>query len=154
MSADVHHLLYFSRAAILFDGNAIAHLGRQAAAFNARVGVTGLLLYDGRRFIQALEGSQAAVDEVMGRIINDRRHDSIDIFERGPASQRLFVGWSMEARHVRDSASARQFLNDIRDKLAGIENPRLISAFLGFALLGRPELRGGRDSGQRTATGD
>lgn len=42
---------------------------------NARVDVTGMLLYHGRTFFQVLEGDRGVVEPLFDRIGKDKRHD-------------------------------------------------------------------------------
>lgn len=140
----VYQLVYVSRASRPLDDPELAGLAAEAARFNADHAITGLLLHDGWRFIQALEGQQSEVEALMARIENDPRHDSIAYIERRPVAARQFRGWAMDVRRVRDATGAQAFLDDLRDALADVDDIRLLAAFLGFAMLGRPELRAPR----------
>jgi Sensors of blue-light using FAD len=62
---------------------------------NARVGVTGFLLFDGDVFAQALEGTRAAVTQTYNRITTDPRHASIHLISCMDVQERLFPNWSM-----------------------------------------------------------
>jgi hypothetical protein len=42
-------------------------------------GVTGLLMFDGKDFLQVLEGDEAAVRETYGRIAQDERHRDLNV---------------------------------------------------------------------------
>lgn len=141
MTEDVYQLVHISRATRPLDNAELDQLARTAAASNARRDVTGLLLHDGARFIQALEGARATLDHLMMRIARDPRHDSIAYVERRDVIARQFGGWAMDVRRVRDTGGARAFLTDVKQLLAHVDDHRVIAAFLGFAMLGRPELR-------------
>jgi hypothetical protein len=65
---------------------------------NALDGVTGLLLSDGYRFVQVLEGSPEAVDETMARIRQDARHERIKVLSDKAVAAREFGQWSMADR--------------------------------------------------------
>lgn len=64
---------------------------------NKKQDVTGaLVLYEhDKRFAQVLEGVESDVLEVFERLKGDKRHDSIEIHEAGPAPARLFSRWAM-----------------------------------------------------------
>lgn len=62
---------------------------------NARLGVTGMLLYSDRTFFQVLEGEAAVVDELMSRIAGDERHSDIVTITREPIARRSFADWTM-----------------------------------------------------------
>jgi hypothetical protein len=65
---------------------------------NAIDGVTGLLLSDGRRFVQVLEGSDEAIESTMSRIRADRRHNRIEVLRDAQVPAREFGYWSMADR--------------------------------------------------------
>ncbi len=146
MADPVYQLVYISRATRPLDDAELARLATVAARINGGHDITGLLLYDGSRFIQALEGPQPPVDMLMARIARDPRHDSIAYIERRAVAARQFGGWAMDARRVRDAGGAQTFLDDLKRLLASVDDHRLVAAFIGFAMLGRPELRARRAS--------
>ncbi len=71
---------------------------------NPRVGVTGALVYSGRRFAQVLEGPAEAVESVFETIQCDPRHDSIAVLEVSSPEGRAFADWSMA--FTRDARAA------------------------------------------------
>jgi hypothetical protein len=146
MADPVYQLVYISRAARPLDDPNLTRLAASAARFNGSHAITGLLLHDGGRFIQALEGSQPQVEALMARIARDPRHDAIAFVERRAVASRQFGGWAMDARRVRDASGAKLFLHDLKQMLDAVDDPRLVAAFIGFAMLGRPELRAPRPS--------
>jgi hypothetical protein len=63
---------------------------------NLELGITGLLLFHSGEFIQLLEGSREAVEEVYNRhILPDRRHRKVEVCWQAPIEQRSFAQWSM-----------------------------------------------------------
>lgn len=144
MNNTIHQIVYMSRATATLDDNGVAELCDLARINNSRLGITGLLLYDGARFMQALEGSLAAVTEVMRGIRRDPRHRSISYVRRGPVARRQFGNWAMNFHHVQVTQDARCFLDSIRRAIGPLEDLQLIASFVGFAVLGRPELRAER----------
>lgn len=144
MRSNIYQIVYQSRATAPLDDAAAARLGRVAYDFNSALGVTGLLLYDGARFIQALEGDEAAVAEIMKRIERDTRHDSLTYVQRGMVDARQFGDWAMDFRRVDDVAGARAFIEGVKRAMTSVQDTRLIAAFIGFAVLGRPDVRHSR----------
>lgn len=70
----MYQLVYIStRSAGLAPGDMEAILSCSRRN-NAAAGVTGMLLFDGRRFLQALEGDEAAVRATYARIRYNPRH--------------------------------------------------------------------------------
>ena len=62
---------------------------------NQRVGVTGMMLFNGKRFLQLLEGEREAVNATYDRIKRDPRHYAlVKLSERG-IDDREFGRWDM-----------------------------------------------------------
>jgi hypothetical protein len=141
MSDAILQLAYISRATAPLDDAALEKLAQVAALANADAAITGLLLHDGSRFIQALEGDAGAVDATMARIARDPRHASIAYIERAVVPARQFGDWAMDVRRVHDAQGTRAFLSDLKRTLRPVYNHRLVAAFIGFAMLGHPGLR-------------
>ena len=66
---------------------------------NAKVGVSGVLLYHDGTFFQYLEGTSEAVEQVFGRISASSLHSGIIELVRGPIDHRNFAEWSMGFTH-------------------------------------------------------
>lgn len=132
----LHRVAYISRGRVALSDLELDQLATRAAAANAEYGVTGLLLYDGRRFIQALEGDQQGVETIMARIVGDARHDSIEYMAQGPADRREFGSWSMSCKRVGSDCCTREFLTDVKNQVQSLDDVFLQAAFIGFALLG------------------
>lgn len=64
--------LYISTARQPITPSILADILRASRRNNAPVAVTGLLIVGGRRFLQALEGPEAAVEATYERIARDR----------------------------------------------------------------------------------
>ena len=80
---------------------------------NARANITGLLLYKGGNFMQAIEGPKAAVQALYERIQNDPRHTGVYKLLERPITEREFSNFSMGFQNV-DSLSP--------EELAGFSN--------------------------------
>ncbi|MGY3698424.1 hypothetical protein ACVIGA_008504 [Bradyrhizobium sp. USDA 3240] len=99
MSPTEHALIYVSRSTSnLHDSSAseiIRSILAQSRAKNARLGVTGALLFSEGYFCQVLEGERAAVEEIFSAIESDPRHRDITLLTFRPATPRRFPDWSM-----------------------------------------------------------
>lgn len=96
----MHHIIYMSRAAGPMTTAALVELLRQAQTANSRAGVTGLLVYHEGRFMQVLEGEEAAVVATYERIVRDPRHRNLFKLADKPIVERSFLAWSMAFQEV------------------------------------------------------
>jgi hypothetical protein len=82
---------------------------------NALVGVTGLLIFNGSRFLQIIEGPEQAIDALIERLRRDDRHSAFELRDSRFVACRAFPDWSMELLQV----SAGQMLagSEIEAKL-------------------------------------
>ena len=62
---------------------------------NATNSVTGLLLFDGGRYIQILEGEREKVETLFGIISEDARHHNLELLHKGDIASRSFQTWRM-----------------------------------------------------------
>jgi len=93
----MYHLIYKSKATGEFSPSDLKTLLIRARMRNGEVGVTGILVYSGGWFLQALEGEQAAVEAIFSRIEKDPRHGDITVVDRTATlgRRRMFGDWSM-----------------------------------------------------------
>lgn len=91
----VYELIYSSVASTSFSDTDLLSLLDQARANNRRLGVTGMLIYDGGEFLQLLEGDKDRVEGLYDHISRDSRHRSLQLFYTGEVSERSFDDWSM-----------------------------------------------------------
>lgn len=66
-----------------------------ARRINQENGVTGLLLFDGKDFLQVLEGDEDAVRETYRRITQDERHRDLNVLFEEQVDAPQFQQWSM-----------------------------------------------------------
>ncbi|MCC7635607.1 BLUF domain-containing protein [Stenotrophomonas rhizophila] len=71
-----------------------------ASSFNKVAGVTGVLMFDGARFLQYFEGPEDGVDSVYQRVLNARSHRHLHELARGPVATRHFPRWTMASAAV------------------------------------------------------
>jgi hypothetical protein len=133
--ACLHQIVYMSRARHPFTDLELERLCANSARRNADRNVTGLLLYDGKRFIQALEGDELAVKEAMSRILADSRHYNVEYIVNGSIDRRRFIDWTMELNPLVTGLQANNFLRQVKADVADVEDAQLQAAFIGFAYL-------------------
>jgi len=77
-----------------------------ATAFNRVAGVTGVLMFDGHRFLQYIEGPGDGIASVFPRIENATGHLELLVLARGGLDRRHFPRWSMAAQQLEPTTSS------------------------------------------------
>ncbi len=88
-------VVYRSLAAPRLTPADLGEMLASARARNAAEHLSGLLLYDGERFFQWLEGPVEGVESVWNSIQLDARHSHVELIGRPNLPYRLFNGWEM-----------------------------------------------------------
>ncbi len=91
----IRAIVYASRLAADTNPERFARLLADAARFNRLAGVTGVLLFDGARFLQYIEGPEDGIASVYPRITSSSSHLGVVELARGPVCSRLFPNWVM-----------------------------------------------------------
>lgn len=87
--------LYTSELAPAAEVRDVADIVRRARSFNRNNGITGILVFDGLRFCQYIEGQRDVILTLARRIQTDDRHRLFKVLHQGHASDRRFSDWSM-----------------------------------------------------------
>ena len=90
-------LIYVSTANTRVDDSMVRQIAGAAAENNAKLGVTGLLAYNTRNFMQLLEGEGDDVLAIMRAIENDERHANIVYIRQDIRETRECPNWSMRS---------------------------------------------------------
>lgn len=93
-------LTYTSRARLDLRDEEVEAIHQTARHLNALDGISGLLLFDGSRFLQIVEGTEDAVDTLVGRLRMDPRHSAFEVRDERFVEDRSFADWSMELLKV------------------------------------------------------
>jgi Sensors of blue-light using FAD len=88
-------LLYVSRSADSITSAMIENILTISQKNNPTYGITGILCYSGKMFMQVLEGGRSAVNATYGRIVRDQRHSDVQILHYEEITERCFAGWTM-----------------------------------------------------------
>ena len=99
--------LYISTAPSLSRDEVEAILASSARNNPAR-GITGLLLYNGRNFLQLLEGEEAELVDLMVRISHDPRHAGVSILDQKTIAKRACPEWAMKRVLIAESVDNRR----------------------------------------------
>jgi hypothetical protein len=112
---DLKSLTYTSLARLDLDIADLENIHRSARELNALDGITGLLVFNGNRFLQIIEGAQSAIDDLVERLRNDPRHTAFEIRDERTVAERSFPDWSMEM--VRVSGSYFEARDTVQERL-------------------------------------
>lgn len=93
-------LLYTSFSTGCLGETELAEMLGRCNARNAEHGITGLLLHDGRRFVQVLEGETSNVDTLFSKISKDPRHHLVSLLFERNIDDRSFGQWGMGYRSI------------------------------------------------------
>jgi hypothetical protein len=103
----LYRIVYTSTATESLGSTELMELLKGSVRRNTRAGITGLLLYQGGAFMQALEGEKAALVELFEKISHDPRHHHIIRLIQGPIKERYFPNSAMAFRDL-DSPKLRR----------------------------------------------
>lgn len=109
-------VIYVSSATHPFSHAELLDILTKSRLNNAKLNITGMLLYKDGNIIQVLEGEETVVRTLYAKIARDPRHQAIIKLLQGTVEARQFPEWSMgfnDLNHV-DLASIpgySEFLN-------------------------------------------
>lgn len=89
-------VVYTSRVSKRIDPQELQALVSEAEAFNSGADVSSVLLFDGGRFLQYLEGPARGLTDAYGRVRQASRHTNIIEVAKGVAGKRLFRHWPIK----------------------------------------------------------
>lgn len=142
----VRRLIYLSRCAVALSPSELMALCSASAARNARTGITGMLVHAGCCFVQVVEGSDAAVGQLLDRLRVDDRHRDITLVRDETTDRRAFDEWNMASLPVPGPASG--YANNWMNVVAGIERelsrPVALREAVRAMVLGLPALLSGK----------
>ena len=100
-------LCYQSRTSAFESEEDLEALLSDARERNRRLGVTGMLVHEGERFYQWLEGPRAALNVLWSSISRDARHEEVELLGEGVTPARLFNDWDLRfvERDARETPS-------------------------------------------------
>ena len=100
---------------------------------NVEEGVTGLLVYNGRNFLQLLEGAKGVLDPLMATIEADPRHEGLAILHKGVVEDRVCPDWAMKRIAIVEAIEQRQ--KRLEEDLPDAIDPAIRKIVLNFAML-------------------
>jgi chromosomal replication initiation ATPase DnaA len=104
---------------------------------NQVAGITGMLLYDGIRFMQALEGVGEAIETTFERIKADFRHRSAVVLSRRRTPAREFGSWDMAFEDNMTAPGATSLIDRVDTMMADVADKNIRELFRSFARVDR-----------------
>lgn len=124
--------LYISTAPTLPREEVDAILSTSARNNPAR-GITGLLLFNGRNFLQLIEGEEGQVNALMETITADPRHSGVSVLDRRGIGQRACPDWAMKRVLIAESTESRREM--LEAELPQGLDPEVRKMIVNFAVL-------------------
>ncbi|MEQ8674165.1 MAG: BLUF domain-containing protein [Aggregatilineales bacterium] len=129
------NLIYVSSAVQLMSEAELVQILAKSRQNNARVNVTGMLLYHEGNFMQVLEGEEDAVMALYRKIEQDTRHHMVTLIATRPIKKRNFPEWEMGFTNLRDLDPDQiegfsNYLSEPLNSEAFTQNPTFANAFL------------------------
>lgn len=88
-------LVYASTAQSGVDLNEFKRILLQAQANNHRRDLTGMLAFNSKIFLQALEGSREQINDLYAKLLRDPRHTTVTLLNYKEIEERHWANWSM-----------------------------------------------------------
>ncbi|WP_164843983.1 BLUF domain-containing protein [Croceicoccus ponticola] len=130
----MRQLLYTSKAVAGIVERDVRMIVGASQYRNSLDRITGILLFDGLRFMQFIEGSDVAVSSLMDRLYADVRHREVIVMHDAAAERRSFPIWSMRWVHLDNAHDARR--HTITRMVPGTIDPGVRDQFYGFVAPG------------------
>lgn len=130
-SQQLHEVLYVSTIAPDAPISIVADIATKARITNAAKDITGLLVFDGARFCQQLEGKAKDVVRMMEHIQQDPRHIEVELLHQGPLTERRFRRFSLGFVSLDDV--------DPLEEIEALSGQAAVAAFMALVPLVDPE---------------
>ena len=133
----VLQLTYISTARKDVGGRDVDQILASSRRNNSVRNITGMLLFDGRRFLQALEGEDDQVAATYERIKSDARHRAIVTLSSKIVTERQFGAWAMAWHRVDPVAGGKTLAETVDALTANVPDANTRELFRGFARIDR-----------------
>ena len=125
----MRRIMYISTASGLSAAE-VDRLVESAQRNNAEREITGFLLYNGRNFLQLIEGPQASLMSLIATLARDTRHSGMLTLIDEPIDERSCPHWTMHRMHLPfDVALRRANINAEIPDLISPEARQLVQNF-------------------------
>lgn len=89
-------IIYESKASEGVGAADLFNIIQKSADNNAQAGLTGFLIFSHDRFFQVIEGPKERIVDLMQRLEQDPRHQSIRVVDQRTITQTSFPQWRMK----------------------------------------------------------
>src|SRR5215204_5278092 len=113
-------LIYVSTAPTSLSETDVADIVQTSRENNSREGLTGLLVYNGLNFMQALEGPKGALTDRFRAISADPRHNGVVTVVWKELVEREFPDWSMGYERLNPDEPERHRLLLVHERMREI----------------------------------
>lgn len=131
----MRRIVYISRAVQPFTDQDMVGLCHQVNASNHEKGISGLLLFDGVQFCQAIEGDHAIVGNLIERIKRDSRHTHLSFCFDQRVRSRQFKEWGTDL--LLSELGPERFFQHVSAEVQSVRSADLRALFIGFASLSK-----------------
>ena len=90
-----YQIIYSSVSSTPMQVDELEDILEQAQSRNDSKGITGALVYVDGFFLQVLEGEKDSVENLMQKISNDFRHETVTVLHAGDIPSAAFYDWKM-----------------------------------------------------------
>ena len=118
----MHEFLFVSTLSAQTGPSEFANIVRKARITNKMLGLTGVLIFDGIRFCEQLEGDTIHINNRLECIRKDPRHTDMNLLHVGPLEQRRFTRFSMGYAVVEDT--------EVLDSLSRLQGQTAINSLI------------------------
>jgi Sensors of blue-light using FAD len=122
INAQLYEAIYVSTIAPGLPISSVADIAGKSRIANQINEITGLLIFDGMRYCQQLEGAPKQVLKLMEKIRHDPRHVNVEIIHHGELASRRFKSFSLGYTTVEDP--------EVLERLEKLDGQAAITAFL------------------------
>lgn len=129
----LNQIIYTSQTTKKLEFKDVREMAIKFQGNNKTKGLTGLLVYGNRFFMQILEGKQAEVNSLYHTISNDDRHKEITILNYSQIAVRQFEDWSMGCLLIDSQPEIRKIVEEYFED--NTFNPYTLSPSLAYLFL-------------------
>lgn len=133
----MQQLTYISTTVPNLPADAVEKILRVSRRNNARDGITGVLVHDGVRFLQALEGYKPLVDAAFARIKADPRHRAAVMLSYREVTAPEFGPWDMASYTAKGGQPGASLAATVDALVAEVSHASTRELFRSFARIDR-----------------